>query len=325
MLLFFFEVADCMYSRNVADRCKLWYSKTVSKQDLINKLLNKGRKKIRHIQCLCKYNAKKHQALKISDKKLNSNDFTSSTKIAIHFHVFYTDLIEEIYNHVSSIKYPVTLFITVVSDKDKEFVSNFFSNHKTSHDVRIIKTDNRGRDIYPFYKALHDCYKDFEIIAHFHTKRSLHTNYGDIWRKYIYNNLIGTNHLFDNIINYMNLNKTIGFITTPIVPIKSIIYSYYDFLENKIDCKEAISNSLKVFGIDTGDVYTVPYNKEFPCGNMFIARRDAIQQFLSAELTDNNFPAEEGQLNGTLQHYVELIWSYMVSINKYQYMEIQKR
>lgn len=295
------------------------------KVNLDKKLLNFARKKIKHIQCLCKYNVKKIHTLKISDKKRTSKDFTSSTKIAIHFHVFYTDLIEEIYNHVSSIEYPVTLFITVVNDKDKDFVSNFFAGHKTNHEVRIIKTENRGRDIYPFYKALHDSYKDFDIIAHFHTKRSLHTNYGDIWRKYIYNNLLGTKHLFDNIIDYMNSNKTAGFVTTPIVPIKSIIYSYYDFLENKIDCKDAISNSLKVFGINAGDVYTVPYNKEFPCGNMFIARRDAIQQFLSAELTDNDFPAEEGQLSGTLQHYVELIWNYMVTVNKFEYIEIQKK
>ncbi len=297
----------------------------VNKHGFFNKLVNFERKQFRHIQCLCKYNAKKHHALNISNNKFNAKNISSSTKIAIHFHVFYTDLIEEIYKHVSSIKNPITLFITVVNDKDKEFVSDFFNTHKTSFEVRIIKTENRGRDIYPFYKALHDCYKDFEIIAHFHTKRSLHTSYGDIWRKYIYNNLIGTNHLFDNIIDYMISHKTTGFISTPIVPIKSIIYSYYDFLENKIDCKDAINNSLKVFGIDTGDVYAVPYNKDFPCGNMFIARRDAIQQFLSAELSDNDFPAEEGQLSGTLQHYVELIWSYMVSINKFDYIEIQKK
>ena len=58
---------------------------------------------------------------------------------------------------------------------------------------------------------------------------------------------------------------------------------------------------------------------------MFIAKTDAIKQFLSAEISKDVFPAEEGQLSGTLQHYVELIWNYMIRTNKYEYREIQKK
>ena len=97
-----------------------------------------------------------------------------------------------------------------------------------------------------------------------------------------------------------------------------------DIAGNTMTCTYIITTT-GAAAANAGDVYTVPYNKEFPCGNMFIARRDAIQQFLSAELTDNDFPAEEGQLSGTLQHYVELIWNYMVTVNKFEYIEIQKK
>lgn len=291
---------------------------------IIYKILKKIKKILKQRLYILKFIFKKMHAVKISDNKSSVTDIATNGKIAIHFHVFYTDLLNEIYTYVSKIKVPYTLFISVVSDKDKEFVEKFFNEHKMDFEVKIIRVDNRGRDIYPFYLSLHDCYQDYDIIAHFHTKRSFHTDYGDKWRRFLYNNLLGKNHLFENIVKYLYENKTVGFISTPIVPIKSIIYSYYDFLENRIDCKDAISNSLKVFGVDGSEVYSQPVNLDFPCGNMFIARTEAIKQFFSTELDENVFPKEEGQLSGTLQHYVELIWHYIVKLNGYKYLEIKK-
>ena len=61
---------------------------------------------------------------------------------------------------------------------------------------------------------------------------------------------------------------------------------------------------------------------DFPCGNMFVAKTNAIKQFFEAELDKNSFPDEEGQLTGTLQHYVELMWKYIVQYNGFEYCEV---
>ena len=293
--------------------------------NIIYKFLKIGKKIIKHTMYLVEYWQKRIHCKKISDKKKSETINSASCKIALHFHVFYTDLLDEIFTYVSTIKIPYTLFITVVNEEDEKFVKDFFDLHTLNNEVKVLRTENRGRDIYPFYQALHGCYQNYDIIAHFHTKRSLHTNYGDKWRKYIFKNLIGTNYLFENIINYMNQNQSTGFVSTPIVPIRKIINSYFDFQKNRISCKDAIAESLKVFGVDPKEVYNQQINLDFPCGNMFIAKTDAIKQFLSAEISKDVFPTEEGQLSGTLQHYVELIWNYMIRTNKYEYREIQKK
>lgn len=272
-----------------------------------------------------KYILKKRNALHLSDNTIKDVSDSSSAKIAIHFHIFYIDLIDEIYEYLANIKNHFTLIITVVNEKDYQVLSNFFKLHQHSYDLKIIIVQNRGRDIYPFYLALHNSYKDYDIIAHFHTKRSFHTDYGEKWRKYLFNNLIGKKCLFDNIINYFCRNQNVGFVTTPIVPINAIISSYYDFIENIDENKSNIINTLNVFGVPSDLVNSNKFVLDFPCGNMFIARSEAIKQFFSVNLTENDFPEEQGQLSGTLQHYVELIWNYVVKYNNYLYKEIIRK
>lgn len=269
-----------------------------------------------------RYKAKLRSSIKISDKKMKEP--VKPLKAALHFHVFYVDLLEEIYGHLKSIKNPFTLFITVVKDEDFDYVNKFFESHEHAFELKVLKVENKGRDIYPFYLALHDCYKDYDIIGHFHTKKSLHSNVGDYWRKYLYGNLLGNNCLFDNILAYFAANEKVGFVTTPIVSTLTLISSYFFFKDNNADCKKDIEMALNVFGVPTDALFATKENLDFPCGNMFIARTDAVKQFFATELSGKEFPDEKGQLNGTLQHFVELIWKYVVSYNGYDYKEVIK-
>ena len=235
------------------------------------------------------------------------------------------DLLQEIYEHLSSIKNTFTLFITVVNEEDIDKVNEFFLEHPHSFEIKVLKVENRGRDIYPFYQALHDCYMNYDIIAHFHSKKSLHTDFGNIWRRYLYGNLLGYKCLFDNIIQLFVNNSAAGFVTTPVVPNKAITKAYFAFVENTVSSKDLIEQALNKFGVPLETLYSQEKNMDFPCGNMFIARTDSIKQFFSTKLSKSDFPDEKGQTAGTLQHYVELMWKYMVNYNGYEYIEVRKK
>lgn len=288
---------------------------------LFYKIKNKIKTVSKNYIIYFKYENQKRKTLKIPDNRQISNSIPD-LKIAMHFHVFYTDLLDEIFTYVSHIHSDFTLFITVVNNQDYEYVEQFFSKKKYNFSLKVLKVENKGRDIYPFYLALHECYKDFDLIAHFHTKKSLHTDFGDIWRKYLYDNILGSNYLFDNIITYFENHKTAGFLVPPVVPNKKVVEAYYSFKDNEIPYKDKIEIALSKFGIPLDALYASKYNKEFPCGNMFVARTEAIKQFFSTKLNDNDFPKEEGQLTDTLQHYVELMWKYMTDYNNFEYIEI---
>ena len=291
---------------------------------IIKKIINKISSYIYRISVLCKYKRKLSKSISFSDCKL-LNEVNSTQRIAIHFHIFYIDLLDEIYTYIAHIKNPFTLYLTVVNEEDYIKTQKFFETHNHYFEIKIQQVENRGRDIYPFYLALHNDYSNFDIIAHFHTKKSLHTDFGDLWRIYLYDNLLGKKYLFDNLINFLETNKSIGFLTTPIIPQINIIESYFAFLTDTFKSKSDIGFALSTFGIPTDPVYKQTNNMDFPSGNMFIAKTNAIKQFFETSLSNKNFPDEAGQITGTLQHFVELMWKYMVLYNGFEYCEIRKR
>ena len=289
---------------------------------IIIKIINKTSLSLYNSSVPIKYKIKLAKSIKIPDDKSLNSSVESDKKVAIHFHVFYVDLLEEIYSHLENIRIPFTLFITVVTEDDLAYAEKFFTDHNHNFEVKIKKVENRGRDIYPFYQALHDCYKDYDIIAHLHTKKSLHTDFGNIWRKYLYHNLLGSKYFFENLVSYLDKKEKIGFATTPIIPLKNVIQAYFGYAENRVEYKANIEFALNAFGVPTEMLYNRKKNMDFPCGNMFVAKTNAIKQFFEAELDKNSFPDEEGQLTGTLQHYVELMWKYIVLYNGYEYCEV---
>ena len=293
-----------------------------SSKSIGEKILEKISTKFYHFTALVKYRNKISKSVKISDEKPQDLNAISGKKIAIHFHVFYVDLLDEIYSHLVNIRIPFTLFITVVNDDDLTKAEKFFTANSHNFEVKIRKVENRGRDIYPFYQALHDCYKEFDVIAQFHTKKSLHTDFGNIWRKYLYNNLLGSKYFFENLILYLEKNEKLGFATTPIIPLKDVYRAYFGYVENRVEYKANIEFALNAFDVPTDRLYSRKKNMDFPCGNMFVAKTNAIKQFFEAELDKNSFPDEEGQLTGTLQHYVELMWKYIVQYNGFEYCEV---
>lgn len=270
-------------------------------------------------------NRKLSSARRVSDTKLLDEKCSDGIKVGLHFHVFYTDLIEEIYSHIKNSRHSFTLVLTTTTEENSEFLWNFFEdNPHKNFDVKIKVVENRGRDIYPFYQAFCDDFDEYDVIGHFHTKKSKQNDFGNDWRKFLYDNLLGYDCLFDNVITLFSKNAKVGFITTPPFPVENIRSAYMHFSRDP-KVKKDIEIPLKLFAPETvNEMYAGKYNNDFPCGNMFIARKDAVKQFFSTKLTSSHFPDEAGQLMGTLQHYVELMWKYIVEYNGYKYIEILK-
>src|SRR6185312_11104150 len=60
----------------------------------------------------------------------------------------------------------------------------------------------------------------------------------------------------------------------------------------------------------SGRVTLLPAEPDFPAGNMFWARRSAIQSVLDQSWTPGDFGTEGGEVRGTLAHCLERIWRY---------------
>ncbi len=249
--------------------------------------------------------------------KIKNECILFSKKIAIQLHIFYPDLLFEIYSFLSQISFSFDLFITTDSINKKETIETFFNKNPLSHsNIYIQIVENRGRDIWPFLYQMHPIYKNYEYIMHLHTKKSLHSSIGNKWRKYLYKSLLGKKEHLAQILNYIDNNKEVGFIAPP--PYMRVIKSYYDNIHNEAYNKmiDELLIKLKI-DIKRNQIKEL----KFPSGNMFIARTDAIKQLLEYPFSSADFPDEKGQINGTLQHIIEFFWIYIVTYNGYLYKE----
>ena len=261
------------------------------------------------------FNTKKSS--KKNQLKLKTENKRFSKSLAIQIHIFYPELLEEIYSYLKNISFKYDLYITTDTLEKKEQIESFFSkNPLDSVHYYVAQVENRGRDIWPFLFQMHPVYKNYDYIIHLHTKKSFHSNKGDKWRKYLYKHILGKKNHLEKILLCAEDNKDFGFISP--APFMKVIKSYYDNIHND-EYNKMIDELLDRLNINI-DRATIKEQK-FPSGNMFIAKTDAIRQLLEYPFTSKDFPDELGQVNGTLQHIIEFFWIYIVTFNGYQYKE----
>jgi lipopolysaccharide biosynthesis protein len=213
---------------------------------------------------------------------------------AIALHLFYTDLWEEIaiiLKNLLPLEFDV--FITVV---DGSFTKQILKDFPDAN-VRVV--DNRGRDILPFIKLLPELYDmKYQAVCKIHSKKSLHRQDGSVWRKALFDDLLGNYTHVSNIVTRFTENKNLGIL----IPKNNYATQNYENMASNLH----VYNELKVL-LDLND----SEHKAFPAGSMFWFRPEAMLPLRA--LSPRIFDYEMNMIDGTLPHAVERIFS-LVSI-----------
>ncbi|HEB7537244.1 TPA: hypothetical protein RZH67_001787, partial [Campylobacter coli] len=140
----------------------------------------------------------------------NKSKFNMS--IAIHIHVFY---IEEFINIVDILKpYSsyIHLFITTVDVKKYDNIVQILVKYGFLANINnVYVCENLGRNVLPWL-LLKDKLKSYDIVGHFHTKRSSFYQkewFGDMWNKSIYSDILKD---MDQICSLFENNPGLGII-----------------------------------------------------------------------------------------------------------------
>lgn len=216
-------------------------------------------------------------------------------RVAVIVHIFYTDITAEILQYIANIPIAFGLFVTTDSDvKKAEIEKAILDSGIDVVEFEVRVTPNRGRDIAPKYIAFREVYSRYEAFLHLHSKKSLHANgLGSRWRKYLFKNLVGSREIAVSNL-FLLSKKNVGIVYPEhMKDVKKDINWGYDF--------PLVSKILNKIGI----ILDAKNILEFPSGSMFWGRSKAIQPILDMELEFDDFPAEEGQIDGTLAHAIE--------------------
>ena len=250
------------------------------------------------------------------DKDYKLGNLNNICKIAIQVHIFYEDLINEIINKINNIPVKYDLYISTNSDIKKSIIDKIIKKYSTANNYEIKIFENKGRDILPFLFQLQNNIKKYKYICHIHTKKTKFTNFGDEWRNYLYNNLLGNKDIISEIISDFEINHKLGIIfpeafykvlTTYESEITKLDIFYMNYLFKKLNKYFRIGKKI-----------------EFPIGNMFWGKTASIYQIFDLNKIINKFPKEKNQIDGTIMHGIERFWIYLVKFNGYYYKKIFK-
>jgi lipopolysaccharide biosynthesis protein/SAM-dependent methyltransferase len=223
--------------------------------------------------------------------------------IAIHAHFFFDELFEELVGYLAGMPFEYDLYVTTDTDEKKITLERLLSDAKNLGKLNIVLTPNIGRDIAPFLTIASNLAK-YDYIGHFHTKKSSTVSWGDRWRCYLLDNLIGSPLAISSIFSMFERDSRLGIVYPPPYP---LIEDYADFGGVKPRVKKILD--------DLGCMQALPDKPSFPVGNMFWVRSAAIAQVLEYKWNLDSFETEEGQVGGTLPHAIERMWDYVVRSN----------
>lgn len=230
----------------------------------------------------------------IKKKKLNIKK--NNSKIAIHVHAFYLDLLDEIIYNLNKMPYSYDLYVSTDSESKVRKIRDVLKNGLVNvNKLQVKKYINRGRDVLPFLSQMKPVFNDYDYVCHIHTKKSVTGTYGDSWRKYLYYNLFGTTQNLNSIFDIFNSRPDVG-----------VIYPlYYTEIVDMIGIGGNKDNLIKLFEAMNLKIDKDFNNLSFPAGTMFWARSDALLPLFLLDIDSLKFDDENGQVDGTMPHAIE--------------------
>lgn len=216
--------------------------------------------------------------------------------IAIHLHLYYPDLAEEFARHLSAMPFSFDLYVSVTGPEGSAAAAQHFSALPRLGKLVTSTVPNRGRDIAPMLCEFGSRIKEYDFIAHIHSKKSLYNKGATAgWREYLVGGLFGSENRIRRIFRLLDDSSGYGLVYPQnffLIP-----YAANTWLANQ-SLGHAWCQRLGIEPIPTGYF-------DFPVGSMFWARGAALRPLFDSNIQLDQFPAEEGQTDGTLAHCLE--------------------
>lgn len=238
-------------------------------------------------------------------------DQDSRTRIAVHVHLYYMELMDEIIRVLNHIPYVFDCYVSTDTPAHKTEITTALEAHCKCRKVYVETFINRGRDVAPFLVQMAPVINQYDYICHIHSKRTKTTEYGDNWRSYLFRHLLGSEAFLKRLFTQFERDKRLGVIFPVSYPPLEDILAW----ENN---REGVSHLLARIGYNK----KLPDPLTFPAGNMLWVRSKAVKALFDLGLQQTDFPEEAGQVDETLAHCVERVWVYVAQKAGYHYKKV---
>lgn len=228
-------------------------------------------------------------------------------RVAVTAHAYYPELIPEILRCRSFVSADAPVFLTVPPDKMQAAES--FTQGLPN--ISLTSAPNRGRDIAPFLGLLQSgVFDEFDVVLKLHTKRSPHLLDGETRRKLLFDALCGSRRGVRRTLEAF-LNPRVGMAGWRACFRRSPSYWMANRLRvENLAAKLDLSNAVKLGFFE---------------GSMFWFRPAALSPLRSTSLQADEFESEAGQVDGTLHHALERLFTIAAWAGGFTVTDLQGR
>ncbi len=228
-------------------------------------------------------------------------------KVAIVCHVYYMDILENLWPSIQNMPIPFDLYLTT-SEENNLVVEQFLSDRRPEHQTQIVVCPNRGRDIAPFLQVFEKYLTQYEVVCKIHTKKSTHDLNLAGWGKHLTTQLLGHPSVIYRILYEFEKDASLGMVWP-------VVHQYIEKL-NLHRGWGVFSDHMKQKARNIADYYNLditrfPDDFAFPAGSMFWFRPEALRALLSKPARDIPFEEEKQQIDGTIAHVYERLFEML--------------
>lgn len=209
-------------------------------------------------------------------------------------HVWYPDLLDELVVALRASGIAWRVVITTAIERESMVRERAA---KLALDAEIEVFPNHGRDIVPFLHVANRLLDEsVSTVLKLHSKRSTHREDGDIWRRDLLDKLLSPERT-RQIVDAFDANTALGIVHAE-GHLQPLDYYWGANASN-------VGYLCRRIGMPMAEIE----HDSFVAGSMFWVRPAALRLLLDAHLDVTDFESEAGQLDGTLAHAVERLFS----------------
>ncbi len=224
-------------------------------------------------------------------------------RAGLHLHLYHVDMAPCFLKRLARWRTPYDLFISVCSPHDARTAHVLFAPllEQTAGKLEIRVFPNRGRDTGAWVSGFGSDLAAYDLAGHVHAKRSPHFAWGDQWREYLLDNVIGWDAFVDIRAHFQG-DPSLGLVFPPAY---DGVFEFWG--NNRLTHLEDIDRRtsqdlLQRMGANT-DISK--HNLHFSVGTMFWYRPAALAPLIDLGLGFDDFEPEPIGITGSLAHAIE--------------------
>lgn len=203
--------------------------------------------------------------------------------LGVHLHLYNVNQLDEYIPYLENINFKFDMYISCPEGSELSSVKGLLKPIKKLQYLEVKAVNNRGRDLAPLFVVFGEKISNYDYILHMHGKDGAEIRYN---MEVLMGSAEKINYVFD-----LFETKNAGLIYSDIREESQT--PLYSWLQNR---------SFGVELLEKVGITNLPEVFNYPVDGIFFARKNAIASLFGIDMQVEDFPREQGQMDGTYYH-----------------------